>query len=237
MSRSFFITLFLVFAVPAFAQDAKNKKLNKPKPPQDTALAAFGIYEKTAPQPENATPVATTLPLALEKYDRVVFIGNTLFDRGASFPHFESFLHLAHPDLALTSRTLAWSADEVDLMPRPDNFGDIHQHLTAHQADVIFAAFGYNESFAGPDGLDAFRTRLTNLVQKLKTSAYNGKSAPRIVLVSPVANENITNVAAADLNNTNIEAYTAVIRDVATRRKCRLHRRLRRHQLSHVRCR
>lgn len=219
MSRHVLTAIFCFILSPALAQDAKNQKTDTPKPPQDPALEAFGIYEKTAPHPDEASPVTTALPLALKKNDRVVFIGNTLFDRGASFPHFESFLHLAHPDLALTSRTLAWSADEVDLMPRPDNFGDIHQHLTAHKADVIFAAFGYNESFAGPDGIESFRTRLTTLVQKLKTSAYNGETAPRIVLVSPVANENITNVPAADLNNANLEAYTAVIRDVAAAEK------------------
>ena len=60
-----------------------------------------------------------------------------VFDRGASFPHFEAMLQAGHPGKNLVVRTLAWSADEVDLMPRPKNFGDLHQHLTAQKADVI----------------------------------------------------------------------------------------------------
>ena len=95
--------------------------------------------------------VETTLPLQLKPSDHVVFIGNTLFDRGAQFPYFEAMLQQAHPAQKLVVRTLAWSADEVDLMPRPDNFGTLNQHLMVQQADVIFAAFGFNESFAGAE--------------------------------------------------------------------------------------
>ena len=123
-------------------RDAKNTASGKPLPPEDPALVQFGIYEKTSPLPAVMTPVDTTLPLVLKKGDRVVFIGNTLFDRGAQFPHFEAMLHAGHAEKQLVTRTIAWSADEVDLMPRPANFGTLNQHLTAQKADVIFAAFG-----------------------------------------------------------------------------------------------
>ena len=146
-------------------------------------------------------PVPTTLPLELEKGDRIAFIGNTLFDRAQDFAHFESFLHLAHPDHRLVIRNFAWSADEVDLQPRPDNFATVKQHLTREKTDVIFAAFGYNESFAGVEAVDVFKARLTTWLIDLKTSAFNGESGPRIVLLSPIANENIDGVPAADLNN------------------------------------
>ena len=43
-------------------------------------------------------------------------------------------------------RNLAWSADELDLQPRPDNFASTEQHLAWMNADLIFAAFGFNES-------------------------------------------------------------------------------------------
>jgi len=110
----------------------------------------------------------------------VVLIGNTLFDRGDQFPHFEAMLHAGHPTLNLAVRNLAWSADEIDLMPRPRNFGDLHQHLTAQKADVIFAAFGFNESFGGVERLPEFRARLARFLTELKSNAYNGRSAPRI---------------------------------------------------------
>ncbi|MEC5125643.1 PVC-type heme-binding CxxCH protein [Verrucomicrobiales bacterium BCK34] len=196
-------------------QDAKNTETEKPAPPEDPALAEFGIYATDAPTPDKAEPVKTTLPLELKKGDRIAFIGNTLLDRAQNFGHFESYLHLAHPDHELVIRNFSWSADEVDLQPRPDNFATVKQHLTREKIDVIFAAFGYNESFAGPDAIGSFKARMTTWLIDLKTSAFNGESAPRIVLISPVANENIENIPAADLNNANLKAYSDAIAEVA----------------------
>ena len=112
-------------------------------------------------------------------------------------------------------RNLAWSADTPDLQPRPANFADQLQHLTHEQADVIFVAYGFNESFAGDAGLDTFRLSLKNHVARLKASAFNGTAGPRIVLISPIGNENISGVQAADRNNARLAAYTAAVRDVA----------------------
>lgn len=200
-------------------QDAKHHDTGKPLPPEDPALARFLLDEKTAALPALTAAVDTALPLRLEKGDRVVFIGNTLFDRGAQFPHFEAMVQAANADKQLVMRTLAWSADEVDLMPRPENFGTLNQHLTAQKADVVFAAFGFNESFGGLEKLEPFKQRLTAMVQELKTRAYNGKAAPRIVLVSPIANENVSGVPAADLNNARLAAYAKAMAEVAAQQK------------------
>ena len=189
----------------------------RPRPSADPELRRFGIYGEEAPLPEKTVPARTSLPLALEKGEVIVFIGNTLFDRGAQFPHFEAYLQRAHPGLELVVRTQAWSADEVDLMPRPKNFGDLHQHLKAVGADVIFAGFGFNESFAGLKKIPEFKKRLRHLLSELQTNAYNGTAGPRIVLVSPPANENAPGVAAADMNNARLSAYTTAMEEVASK--------------------
>src|SRR5262249_52738142 len=88
-------------------------------------------------------------------------------------------------------------------------------HLADERADVILAAFGFNESFAGESGLADFRKALTAYVAELKSKAFNGRSAPRIVLVSPIANENIARVPAADLNNARIRLYMEAMKEVA----------------------
>ncbi|MCF7785497.1 MAG: HEAT repeat domain-containing protein [Prosthecobacter sp.] len=199
--------------------DAKNKPSGIPLPPEDPELEKYYMEEKTAPLPPVTAAVDTVLPLVLQQGDHVVFIGNTLFDRGAQFPHFEAMLLKGHADKQLVVRTLAWSADEVDLMPRPTNFGTLNQHLHAQKADVIFAAFGFNESFGGLEKLPDFKLRLTALVQELKTHAYNGKAAPRVVLVSPIANENVQGVPAADMNNARLAAYTQAMGEVAAEQK------------------
>jgi putative heme-binding domain-containing protein len=203
----------------ANTKDARNKTTGKADPVRDPELAKYGIYEKTSPRPKSAKPVITSLPLTFEKKTRIAFIGNTLLDRAHHFGHFETLLHQRFPNHELVVRNLSWSADTVDSRPRPANFADVEQHLLHEQADVIFAAFGFNESFAGKQGLDAFRKGLTGFVANLKSKAFNGKSAPRIVLVSPIANENVKGVAAADLNNKHIKAYAEVIRLVGAEQK------------------
>lgn len=203
-------------AVGARAASGAPAAAHPPSPAgKDVPLTAYGIYGDKAPRPEKTAAVETALPLRLEKGDRIAFIGNTLFDRGSQFPHFEALLQAAHPRHELVVRTLAWSADEPGLMPRPQNFGDIHQHLRVQQADVIFAAFGFNESFGGEEELPEFRRRLADFLREMKTSAYNGRSAPRIVLVSPTANENVRGVPAADLNNARLAIYTRAMAAVA----------------------
>ena len=200
---------------PPRANDAKNTQTGKKPPVKDPELARYAIFEKSAPRPEATEPVRTALPLKLGKGARIAFIGNTLLDRAQHFGHFEAALQQAHPKAELVVRNLTWAADQLGTEPRPANFADVEQHLTIAKADVIFAAYGFNESFAGESGLPEFRQKLTTYVAGLKAKAFNGEGGPRIVLVSPIANENVKGVAAADRNNKNIAAYTKVMREVA----------------------
>ncbi|MEZ6128760.1 MAG: GDSL-type esterase/lipase family protein [Planctomycetaceae bacterium] len=196
-------------------QDARNTDTGKPAPPEDPEYQQYGIYAQTAPHAESAEPVVTRLPLELKTGDRIALVGNTLMDRSHLFGYFETMLHQKYPDHRLVVRNLAWSADTPDLQPRPENFADLDQHLTHEKIDVIFAAYGFNESFAGDDGLSAFRESLTKHVQSLKSKAFNGKSAARVILVSPTACEDIDGVPAATLNNANLLKYIEVMQQVA----------------------
>ena len=131
------------------------------------------------------------------------------------YGHFEALLQKAHPNLNLVLRNLAWSADEIDLQPRPDNFADTEQHLTAMKADVIIAAFGFNESFGGAGQIDKFEERLVKYINQLKSKSYNGITAPLVILVSPIANENVLGVNAADQNNRNLKLYCKSMQQIA----------------------
>ena len=48
---------------------------------------------------------------------------------------------------------------------------------TRTKTDVVFAFFGYNESFAGEDGLDKFKKDLDDFIKHTLGQKYNGKSA------------------------------------------------------------
>jgi len=176
----------------------------------------FGIYAATAPRAAEAEPVTTMLPLKPAPNSRIVLVGNTLFERNGEFGQFEAMLQQQFPNAKLTVRHLAWSADEVAVQPRPANFADTEQHLTHEKADIILAAFGFNESFAGAEGLDQFREELTVRVRQLQSRSFNGRGAPQVVLISPIACENVDGVAAADLNNERLQLYLEVMRETAT---------------------
>ncbi|MCH2379785.1 MAG: GDSL-type esterase/lipase family protein, partial [Pedosphaera sp.] len=201
------------------SNDGRNKQTGKKAEPKDPELAKHAIFEKSAPRPGSTKPIKTQLPLALAKGTRIAFIGNTLLDRAQDFGYFEAAMQQAFPKHKLTVRNLTWAADALGTEPRPANFADVEQHLTIAKADVIFAAYGFNESFAGESGLPEFRQKLMTYVAGLKAKAFNGKTGPRIVLVSPIANENVKGVAAADRNNKNLAAYTKVMREVAAAQK------------------
>ncbi|MEZ6141190.1 MAG: GDSL-type esterase/lipase family protein [Zavarzinella sp.] len=85
--------------------------------------------------------------------------------------------------------------------------------------DLILAAFGFNESFAGSAGLPKFKENLAAYLQKLKTKAYNGKTAPQVVLISPIPNQDVPNVPAGTLNNKHIQMYVQAMQEIAAQEK------------------
>ena len=181
----------------------------------DEEFEAYGIYGKTAPQPITVEAERTTIPLRLDRGTRIAFIGNTLLERSQHFGYLETLIHQTFPEHELVIRNLAWPADTPRLQPRPDNFADIHQHLTHLKTDLVFVAFGFNESFNGNEGLEQFGIDLTHFVQDLQSNGYNGKQGARVVLLTPTANENVDGIQAAGLNNHRIRAYAAKVMHVA----------------------
>ena len=133
----------------------------------------------------------------------------------------ETYIHALHPDLELTFRNLAFPGDELKTRPREDNFGNPDEWLSKSQSDVVFAFFGYNEAFKGPDGLEGFRKDLTEVIDGMLAQKYNDKSAPRIVMFSPIAHENLNsrNLPNGSRNNANLHLYTEAMREVCAAKK------------------
>lgn len=92
--------------------------------------------------------------------------------------------------------------------------------LTNTKADVVFAFYGYNESWAGEEGLPAFRKNAEDFVKHTLAQKYNGKSAPKLVLFSPTAHEfidtpNLPGKAEVEASNARLKAYSKVLEEVA----------------------
>lgn len=156
-------------------------------------------------------------PLELKSGDHIAIIGNALADRMQHAGWLETLIVAKFPKEDLVFRNLAVAGDEVVLRHRSENFGSPDQWLTKTKADVIFAFFGFNESFKGDAGLDKFKQDLDKFVKDTKTKNYSGKGAPRLILFSPIANEKLNdpNLPDPTANNANLQKYTAVMAGVA----------------------
>jgi glucose/arabinose dehydrogenase len=173
----------------------------------------------------------------LREKDHISIIGNTLAERMQYDGWLETMLHARFPKHELVIRNLGFSGDDITTRLRSKNFGTPDEWLSGLAApiggyeenrlegadtksDVVFAFFGYNESYAGQEGLAAFKQQLGDWIAHTLEQKYNGKSAPRVVLFSPIAHENLGNPDLPDgrENNLRLELYTRAMGEVATAR-------------------
>lgn len=103
------------------------------------------------------------------------------------------------------------------IMPVALNFEGLNQDLYDQKADMIFLCFGMNEAFKGPAGLPQFEKDLNAFIQNLQKNQYNARSAPALVLVSPIAHEELgVNFPNPAEHNKNLELYTKVMQKTAS---------------------
>jgi hypothetical protein len=99
---------------------------------------------------------------------------------------------------------------------RPTGFPSEESTLMAHKSDVIIACFGMGESFAGEQGLADFSSQLKALIAAHAGKTYNGQSEVRLILVSPIACEDLGQLTPGrDKRNRDLAAYTRAMHDVA----------------------
>ena len=202
----------------------KNKPKNKPENKSATKAKPKVKSESSAKleSTTNLTPVLflaekTNIPLQLTKGDHICLVGNALGERMQHQNAWETGLYQRFPQHQLVVRNLCFPADEPFHRMRSLNFGSPDDHLKHSQANVILFFFGFNESFQGKKGLDSFTKDLTKLIQETKTKAYDEKTPPRMVLVSPIAFENTGDVNLPDgkEHNHRLELYTDAMKKVA----------------------
>ncbi len=163
---------------------------------------------------DDSAPAAT---LQLQPGDHICIIGNTLADRMQHDGWLETYLYSRFPKQNLVIRDLGFSGDEVTLRLRSPGFGSPDEHLAFSKADVVLAFFGYNESYAGAVGLEKFKKDLEEFIKHTQAAKYNGHSAPRLALFSPIGHEDLHNRNLPDgsQNNARLELYTRAMAEVA----------------------
>lgn len=188
---------------------------------------------------------AAPLP-APEKDEHIVLIGSGLGENLQYDGWFETLLQSRYADRQLVVRNLCYPGDTPSYRPRagrdsPWAFPGAEkfrpetkahsgegiepspdQWLEQCKADIIVAFFGYNEAFDGVDKLERYKKELEAFVAHTLSQKYNGQSAPKLVLVSPIAFEDLS--AARSLPNgkelnENLARYAAAMKEVAERSK------------------
>ena len=129
----------------------------------------------------------------------------------------ETVLQSALKGQDISFRNMSFSGDRPNKYPRSKGFIPMNQYLQHVKADVVFAMFGYNESFDGPQNADNHKNLLIDFVGKIRSYKPNGKSFPRIVLFSPIAFQNLKdrNLPNGRAHNRNLAAYTKATENAA----------------------
>ena len=185
--------------------------------------------------------------LKLKKGDRVTLVGAGMGSRMVHYGHFETELHLRFPALNLTIRNLCDEGNTPGFRPHPGreqqaqyafpgakelinkklqatsgpkgHFESPDQWLTRLESDVVLAFFGFNSSFDGKRELGRFKNELDAFLKHTLAQKYNGRSTPRLALVSPTALQPMAGVTSGSRQNSNLILYVEGMRQVAKQNK------------------
>jgi len=200
---------------PPVPDRAPNKQAQESAAPSSTGTVVASV-PSAGGAPAASSRVAEGA-LQLNAGDRIAFIGNALADRMQHHGWLEAMIHAKHPAHQIAVRNLAVAGDEIAIRARSKDFGSPDDWLTHVQAGVVFAFFGYNESFAGREGLAKFKEDLATLLRESRAKNYSGLAPPRIVLFSPIATEEHpdSNYTFDPAINANLALYTQAMAEVA----------------------
>jgi len=185
--------------------------------------------------------------IALQKDHHISMIGGGMGSRMIHYGHFETEMQLRFPHHRLVIRNMCDEGNTPGFRPHPGRpeeeqfafpgaknlvpprflaksspagfFENPDQWLTRLQTDIILAFFGFNSSFSGPDGLDAFKKELSYFIDHTLRQRYNGESQPLIALISPTAVEPTLGVTTGENQNANLNLYTQAMHEIAKKKR------------------
>ncbi|MDB5308690.1 MAG: putative rane-bound dehydrogenase [Gemmataceae bacterium] len=204
----------LAFLAPAEAYSQKAKKVRPTGPAEDLL--------KPGPRPKRPPLPPSRLPLELIKGERIALIGNSTAERMSLFGHFETQLHLRFADKELVVRNFGRPAEEVSVHQRSADYTKLDDPLHAFGPDTFLCFFGYNESFAGKEGVETFKTNYEKLLDEYaeRYPRDDTRAKPRFVIVSPIAFESAGDPFLPDgkKENANLKLYADAAKAVADKR-------------------
>ncbi len=175
------------------------------------------------PRPKRPDLPVSKLPVELLQGERIGFLGNSLAERMNLFGHFETLLHTRFPNKELVIRNFGRPAEEVGIQQRSSDYTALDDPQLAFGADTYFCFFGFNESYAGAEGVEEFKNRYGSYLDMIakRYPRDDTNSPPRFILVSPIAFEPTGDRLLPDgaTENVNLKLYSNAVAEVAAVRK------------------
>jgi lysophospholipase L1-like esterase len=170
---------------------------------------------QTKPQSVTENPNS---PFELKNGDRVVFLGNSLFENDFQYGYLELALTTRWPDRDVTFRNLGWTGDNVYGVARstftnpPTPYELLMQHITKAQPTVVFLGYGGIEAQEGEAGLPIFKAGLNKLLDTLD------RLGARTILLSPIPVVSSDSAQNGSKRNAMLEVYASAIAKTAAER-------------------
>lgn len=157
-------------------------------------------------------------PFVLKNGERVVFLGNSLFENDFQYGYLELALTTRWPDRDVTFRNLGWTGDNVYGIARstitnpPTGYELLMQHLTKAAPTLVFIGYGGIEAQEGESGMASFVEGLTKLLDK------TDQLGARAVLLSPIPVLSAESAESMVRQNALLETYASAIGKLASAR-------------------
>lgn len=163
---------------------------------------------------QNKSPNAFTL----KDGDRVVFLGNSIFENEFQYGYLELALTTRFADKGITFRNLGWTGDNVWGEARstytnpPTPYEHLMEDITKAAPTVVLLAYGGVEAQEGPAGVAHFKDGLNKLIDKIESLGA------KTVLLSTIPVVSADTAQRIDARNADLELYSKAISDVAAQR-------------------
>ena len=157
-------------------------------------------------------------PFELKNGDRVVFLGNSLFENDFQFGYLEMALTTRFPDRNVTFRNLGWTGDNVFGDARstftnpPTPYQHLIQNITKAEPTIVFLAYGGTEAQEGEAGLPKFKDGLNKLLDRIDSLGAKTILLSTIPVMIRDTSINMTK------RNADLELYASAIAKISADR-------------------
>jgi hypothetical protein len=169
---------------------------------------AYGQSSTTAPAPK----------FELKDGDRIVFLGNSIFENDFQYGYLELALTTRYAEKGITFRNLGWTGDNVWGEGRstytnpPTPYQHLMQDITNAKPTVVFLGYGGVEAQDGKAGVPKFKEGLNKLIDKIDSLGA------KVILLSTIPVVSGDTTLRIDERNADLELYATAIYQVASQR-------------------